>query len=101
MIEDEPDNILEALLNQNMDNHTLKYMGYYIQYLDHTLFLKGLQNNNKDFIKDSLLSGAFERHIFKDPKVVEEIVKFMDQGSKTNQMLNTLILIDIEVWNNE
>ena len=25
----------------------------------------------------------------------------MDQGSKTNQMLNTLILIDIEVWNNE
>ena len=42
MIEDEPDNILEALLNQNMDNHTLKYMGYYIQYLDHTLFLKGL-----------------------------------------------------------
>lgn len=48
-----------------------------------------------------MLSGAFERHIFKDPKVVEEIVKFMDQGSKTNQMLNTLILIDIEVWNNE
>lgn len=25
----------------------------------------------------------------------------MDQGSKTNQMLNTLILIDIEVWNNQ
>jgi len=86
---------------QNLDSLTLRYMGYYIQYLDHTLFLSGLKNNNKTFIKESLLSGAFERHIFKDDMVVEEIVNFMDQGSKTNQMLNTLILIDIEVWNNE
>lgn len=74
VIEDEPDNILEALLQQNLDGLTLKYMGFYIQYLDHTLFLAGLQNNNKIFIKESLLSGAFERHIFKDDKVVEEIV---------------------------
>ena len=61
-----------------MDGLTLKYMGYYIQYLDHTLFLSGLKNNNKIFIRESLLSGAFERHIFKDAMVVEEIVNFMN-----------------------
>lgn len=44
--------------------------------------------------------GAFDKQIFKKEKVIIQILKFMEEGSKTLFILNTLILADIHVWKN-
>ena len=44
--------------------------------------------------------GAFDKQIFKEPEVVEQIIKLIKIGSKTIYLLNTLILTDISVWKN-
>jgi len=42
--------------------------------------------------------SAFDKDTFKKPKVVKMILELMDNGSKTNLILNVLLLIDIGVW---
>lgn len=36
-------------------------MGYYSQFLNEDLFLFSLQKNNSEFIRQSLLKGAFDK----------------------------------------
>jgi len=42
--------------------------------------------------------GAFDKQIFKKSEVVEKILEFMKIGSKTNFLLNTLLLTDTSEW---
>jgi len=76
-------------------------MGYYSNFLNEELFLHSLEKNNKNFIEKSLLIGAFDKQIFKEEEVVQKILEFMEVGSKTIFLLNTLILTDISVWKNK
>jgi len=74
-------------------------MGYYsILLKNESLFLFSLKNNNQTFINLSLEYSAFDKDTFKKPKVVKMILELMDNGSKTNLILNVLLLIDIGVW---
>ena len=43
-------NILWALLNQNLEQLALAYMGYYMRFLDKGLFIFALGNNNTFFM---------------------------------------------------
>ena len=95
---DKTDNILKALLTHQEDALALKFMGYYSVLLDDKLFLFSLEKNNQDFIRESLDIGAFDKNYFKEDDVVEEILRLMQYGAKTNFLLNTLLLIDISVW---
>ena len=45
--------------------------------------------------------SAFNKNCFKKPSVVTEILSLMEIGSKTNLILNVLLLIDIGVWSFE
>lgn len=92
------DNILQALLTHQQDLLTLDYMGYYGQFRDQSLFVHSLDKNSYTFIQESLLKGAFDKHIFKKEEVVQKILEFMKIGSKTNFLLNTLLLTDISEW---
>jgi len=95
------DNILQALLKHMQDNLTLKYLGFYSKFRNEKLFLFSLQQNNTVFIRESLLIGAFDKQIFKEKSVVEQMLDFMKIGSKTNFLLNTLLLTDTAEWKNK
>jgi hypothetical protein len=69
-------------------------MGYYSSFRNEELFLFSLEKNNFKFIQQSLLIGAFDKQIFKKGAVVEQILEYMKIGSKTNFLLNTLLLTD-------
>ena len=60
--------------------------------MNEDLFLYSLKTNNVPFIKESLLQGAFDASVFTSNKVVTQNMKFMEDGSKTLQCLNTLLL---------
>ena len=70
-----------------MDPLAIDYMGYYSQFLTYKLFLFSLQTNNKFFIQQSLLMGAFEKQELRSEEVVGFILKCFEDGSKTNFLL--------------
>ena len=73
-------------------------MGYYHMFLNKSLFIDAVKNNNVEFISDSLELGAFEKNVFKSPKVVETILTELQRGSKCFSLINTLLLTDINAW---
>jgi len=76
-------------------------MGYYTHNIDKTLFLFALENDNSLFMKKSLLMGAFDQKIFKDDEVVDCMLEFLDDGCKTNYILNVLLLTEVTLWKND
>lgn len=52
-------------------------------------------------MKGALLQGAFPKHIFLDEKVIVEIMVYLDDGSKTNNILNVLMLAEVTLWKNK
>mgnify|MGYP000123061673 CR=1 FL=1 len=83
-----------------MDN-----LGIYDKFLDDVngpgLFLFGITYGNDVFIKEVLRKSIFDKNIFKQDNVVEKIIETLEDGSKTNFILNTLNMIDISVWGND
>mmetsp|Transcript_13249 Transcript_13249/g.20707 ORF Transcript_13249/g.20707 Transcript_13249/m.20707 type:complete len:228 (+) Transcript_13249:970-1653(+) len=98
--EEEEDNILKALLSHMEDSLALDFMGIYSKFLNKDLFLHSLEKNNKKFIQQSLSMGAFDKQTFKEKEVVVQMIEYMNVGSKTNFLLNILILTDVSVWKN-
>jgi hypothetical protein len=92
--------MLEALLRTNNDELCLKYMGFYKRFLDQTLFLFALENSNHAFMRGALLAGAFDKSIFTSEEVVLKMITYMYDGSKTNYILNVLLLTDVILWKN-
>jgi hypothetical protein len=98
--EEEQENILRALLFHMVDSLALMYMGYYYKFLNKDLFLFSLKKNNKMFIQESLLTGAFDKQIFKYEEVVRYMLECMEDGSKTNFLLQTMLLTEVSLWKN-
>jgi hypothetical protein len=65
------------------------------------LFLFGITNGNDLFTKTVLRKNIFDKQIFKQAKVVDEMISMLNDGSKTNFILNTLNMVDISVWDNK
>lgn len=100
--EEDEDNILKALLEHRLEDLTIEFMGMYGDvFINKTLFLFSLANNYNLFIQQSLLIGAFDKQIFKSPEVVDKILECLNFGSKTNFLLNTMILTDVSLWKND
>ena len=100
--EEDEDNILKALLEHRLEDLTIEFMGMYGDvFINKTLFLFSLANNYNLFIQQSLLIGAFDKQIFKSPEVVDKILECLKFGSKTNFLLNTMILTDVSLWKND
>tara|TARA_B110000285_G_C15038035_1_gene570384 strand:- start:1071 stop:1238 length:168 start_codon:yes stop_codon:yes gene_type:complete len=45
--------------------------------------------------------GAFDKQIFSKEKVVLKMIEFLEVGSKTNFLLNTILLVDVTIWKNK
>jgi len=76
-------------------------MGYYSHDIDKTLFLFALEHDNSLFMKESLLMGAFDHKIFNDDEVITKLLIFLEDGNKTNYILNVLLLSDVTLWKND
>lgn len=96
---DSDDNILSALLYHQEDQLALAFLGDYSKFRNQDLFLFSLEKNSQEFIKQSLIMGAFDKDTFKKEEVVEKILEYFTIGSKTIFLLNTMILTDVSVWN--
>jgi len=44
--------------------------------------------------------GAFDQNIFKDEDVIVKMLLFLDEGNKTNFILNVLLLSNVTLWKN-
>lgn len=75
-------------------------MGYYSHDIDDKLFLYALQNNNTLFMQQALLMGAFDPCVFKNDEVIKWMMIFLEEGNKTNYILNVLMLSDVTLWKN-
>ena len=92
-------NMLWALLAIYQDSLTLKFMGYYEQYLTKGLFIYALEHNNTPFLQEALNAQAFERSYFREPMIVTKLLKiFQEDCAKTNLVLNVFLLTDISLW---
>lgn len=80
------------------DEIAIFFMGYYSNFLTVDLFLFALKNNNLVFMQKSLLLGAFEKAIFSDDKVIMRMLGYLEDGSKTNFVMNVLLLSDVVLW---
>ena len=74
-------------------------MGYYHRFLNKGLFIYALGNNNKDFMQEALRKQAFDKEMYREDMVVQTMLKFfLNDGSKTNFLLNVFHLTDISQW---
>lgn len=45
--------------------------------------------------------GAFDDSIFKNDDVIQNMLKFLEDGNKTNYILNVLLLSNVTLWKND
>jgi len=83
-------------LSNGNEDLAFRYLGMYECFLDSDLFLYSLRNNNRAFLQNSLKTGAFNKQIFKEDDIAEQIMSELEYGSKINNLLNILVLIDIK-----
>jgi hypothetical protein len=95
------DNILIALLSHHFDDLAVEYMGYYSHLLNAQLFIQCIEHGNTHFLKEALLFTAFDKNIFRDEQVIENLLEIMKEGYRANFLMNILVLIDISVWKNK
>lgn len=98
---DEGDNIIEALLAHHFDKIAIEYMGYFNSLLNESLFIYCIRHGNNNFLKNALIQAAFDKMIFREDFVIDEMLSILRDGHRTNFLLNILILIDISVWKNK
>lgn len=97
---DRDDNMLHALLYYNYDELSLEYMGYFNKFLQKELYLYALEHSNHEFMKGALLAGAFPKSIFMAESVIMQMLVYLEDGSKTNYLLNVLLLSEVTLWKN-
>lgn len=88
-------------MNHNLDKLAINYMGYYSHFLDKELFNYCLMHGNNIFLQNALLMAAFDKMIFREEIVIDQILEVLKQGYRTNFLMNVLTLIDISVWKNK
>jgi hypothetical protein len=52
-------------------------------------------------MKGALLSGAFPKEIFMSEDVILKMLIYLEDGSKTNYILNVLLLSEVTQWRNK
>jgi len=52
-------------------------------------------------LKGALKLSAFEKMIFREDNIVNEFIKLLKGGSRTNYLLNVLNLVDLSIWKNQ
>ena len=76
-------------------------MGLYSKFLNNELFLIALKNNNRVFMQNALLAGAFDKSIFKEEKLIQNVLLRLNYGSNLNFILNVILLTEISYWKNK
>ena len=88
--------MLWALLSIYQDELAISYMGFYSDFLKEGLFVYALRNNNADFMREALQMQAFDKSMYSNMQVVKAMLAFFkNDGSKTNFILNVILLTDI------
>ena len=98
---DTDDNILKALWMREFDDIALKYLGSYVDDIDVELLLYCLDNGNEKFLKGALKLSAFDKLLFRDPRVINNIINLLKSGYRINFLLNVLNLLDFSILRNQ
>ena len=74
-------------------------MGYYDQFLTKGLIIYALAQNSTYFMEVALNQQAFDSKDFREPMIIRKLIDmFIEDGSKTNLILNVFLLTDIATW---
>lgn len=93
-------NFLQALLTFELDDLAILYMGSFGNNLNEDLLIYCLEQQNVKFLKNALMIKAFDKLLFREDAIVEKLLFYLNQGTRTIYILNILSLIDISVWKN-
>ena len=91
------DNILISLLSHEYDDLALQYIGYYIDDINVDLLLYWLKFGNEKFLKGALKLSAFDKLIFRESKVMNQIISLLKGGLRIIYLLNILTLVDFSI----
>ncbi|CDW75745.1 UNKNOWN [Stylonychia lemnae] len=80
------DNFLQALLTFGQDDLAIQYMGSFGHNLNEQLLIFCIESQNLKFLKED--------------QVVEKLLFYLNQGTRTNYILDIMSLIDISVGRN-
>ena len=93
-------NIIRCLLALNLDAIAVDYMGVYNYLLNKELLIYCIEHGKNYFLQNALLVAAFDKMLFRDDDVINELLSTLKEGYCTNFILNIISLIDISVWKN-
>lgn len=69
--------------------------------MDSECFNFAMTHGNNNFLQKALVVAAFDKLTFREEKVIEKILEVLEEGYRTNFMMNVLTLIDVSVWKNK
>lgn len=91
------DNILISLLSHEYDDLALQYIGYYVDDINVDLLLYCLKFGNEKFLKGALKLSAFDKLIFRESKVMNQIISLLKSGLRIIYLLNIMTLVDFSI----
>ena len=95
------DNTLMALIVNRFDHIALEVLEFYHFEINKSLLIFLLETENKNFLKHALLLKAFDKAIFNVPDVAHTFQALMNDGARSNFLLDVLTLIDLSGWKNK
>ena len=92
------ENILKSLLVNKMDTIAKDVALFYSERADKELLKYCLHNNNEIFLKYALRSQIFRVSYLNEDELINLILGIMEEGTKTEMLLNTLLFADFGRW---
>jgi hypothetical protein len=92
------ENVLKAMLKNNMDDIALKYVLMYIDYVDTELLAFCIMNNNETFLKYCLNNGVYTTLVLAQPDLIDEVLRILCTGTKTELILNVMMYMNLLKW---
>jgi hypothetical protein len=74
------------------------YLGIYNNLMRQDLLIYCIKHEHDFFMRSALILAAFDKMLFREDAVINEILTILKRGYSTNYILNILSLIDISVW---
>lgn len=97
-IKPDNENMLFSLIKNDMDAVACKYSDFYIADINIEVFLFAIKNENEVFIKHVLQDSMVSPKMLTDARIVETLLKSVENGRIMELAFNILIYSDFSQW---